>query len=928
MGSGLKYIYLISFLLISAILIASSEKAFVNLESEQNLNEQKYWQLFEKGNIDSLLYIDSLLQINYQKEKDTVSFLSLYHSTCNYLIYHQGFSSLTLHLANYIDYSIKYNDLKNLASAYYLTATFFDFGDMNKDLAVQYYFKALEISKDRNDHEQIIIILSRLGMMYQTDESQLSEKYLKQAIELAKQKGFETHLLKAYLILAETYRKNLIHYDTCQYYNLKAYQKAKEIGNDIFVANTYEQKALDMIAFAYRDSVLTYFNKALELYLKQNDVHHIKQCYNNLGEYYEAIHKPTIALKYFKQIQQLGNSNYKDLYKIASVEHRLGLFEDASRHFILYEKLKYKEQEKIDARKYTSLELKFILENVEKENELLLLSKEERAKAEIRRQKIIRNFLIVISLFSLLILFLLNRNFQNKKRADKILRDADANKLRFLANISHEIRTPLTILVSPLQRLASEKEKAINKEHLSLMFKNANKLQKFVNQLLDLSSDSVKEKSVEKKIQDFGDLFSITIAMFQSQAKDKQINFIFESNPGKLIFSFDYEKMEAILTNLLDNAFKFTPSGGTILVAYSKQNDDLILKVKDSGIGIPKKEQSEIFKRFYQSEKNTNGHFDGVGIGLSLVKEYVSLHDGSIEVNSNEGNGSEFIVQIPIKEQNEEAIKERIELFPNTTGQNQDVNSKSKKIKQQCILIVEDNKDLRDYISFLFNEQYKILQTSNGKDGIKTALSENPDIIISDVMMPGINGFELTHKIKSNVATSHIPVLLLTAKNQGKDKIEGFESGADDYIVKPFNEKELILKVANIIQTRQKQKEVFKKKITVIPREVEFNSLDEQFILKISEIIEKNLSNAEFTVEQLCENMSMSRRSLYRKLKSLTDMNPSSFIRTYRLKKASQLISSKKVSVSEAAFQTGFENLSYFSKCFKEEFNKLPSEYS
>ena len=522
----------------------------------------------------------------------------------------------------------------------------------------------------------------------------------------------------------------------------------------------------------------------------------------------------------------------------------------------------------------------------------------------------------------------MNRNFQNKKRADKILRDADANKLRFLANISHEIRTPLTILVSPLQRLASEKEKAINKEHLSLMFKNANKLQKFVNQLLDLSSDSVKEKSVEKKIQDFGDLFSITIAMFQSQAKDKQINFIVESNPGKLIFSFDYEKMEAIVTNLLDNAFKFTPSGGTILVAYSKQNDDLILKVKDSGIGIPKKEQSEIFKRFYQSEKNTNGHFDGVGIGLSLVKEYVSLHDGSIEVNSNEGNGSEFIVQIPIKEQNEEAIKERIELFPNTTGQNQDVNRKSKKIKQQCILIVEDNKDLRDYISFLFNEQYKILQTSNGKDGIETALSENPDIIISDVMMPGINGFELTHKIKSNIATSHIPVLLLTAKNQGKDKIEGFESGADDYIVKPFNEKELILKVANIIQTRQKQKEVFKKKITVIPREVEFNSLDEQFILKISEIIEKNLSNAEFTVEQLCENMSMSRRSLYRKLKSLTDMNPSSFIRTYRLKKASQLISSKKVSVSEAAFQTGFENLSYFSKCFKEEFNKLPSEYS
>jgi DNA-binding response OmpR family regulator len=388
--------------------------------------------------------------------------------------------------------------------------------------------------------------------------------------------------------------------------------------------------------------------------------------------------------------------------------------------------------------------------------------------------------------------------------------------------------------------------------------------------------------------------------------------------------------VEQIVNNLLSNAFKFTPQNGQIKFTIAKENGNALLKVYDNGIGITLESLDKVFDRFYQSDATINRHFEGSGIGLALTKELAELHHGTINVKSESGKWTEFTVTPPmVQKENLSAIEEfqtTIISEDNPTTELTAVKKETSKNKE-TVLLVEDNNDLRSYISDSLSAKYNVLKAINGKEGIEIAKKDVPDIIISDVMMPETDGYQMTSVLKAHIETSHIPIILLTAKAGRDSKIEGLERGADDYINKPFDEEELILKIKNILQSRQRMQDKYRKQISVNPSEISAVSLDDQFLIKLTTIIEKYLSETRLDVDFLSKEIGMSRQHMHKKLKALTDYSPNEFIRLIRLKRAAQLLRLKTSSVSQIAYETGFDNLSYFTKRFKELYHVLPSDF-
>jgi DNA-binding response OmpR family regulator len=399
--------------------------------------------------------------------------------------------------------------------------------------------------------------------------------------------------------------------------------------------------------------------------------------------------------------------------------------------------------------------------------------------------------------------------------------------------------------------------------------------------------------------------------------------------------------MEKIVTNLLSNAFKFTPEGGTIVFSVVKQSKEIVLSIKDSGIGIVKERLEKIFDRFYQVDGSHTRKQEGTGLGLALTKELVELHKGKIEVDSDEGKGSTFIVTLPLGKNHlspEEIIEKDIVDEKGLVEHpliEEEIASKEKiletdtatSLNDSLLLIVEDNSDVRHYIRTNIEEKYRIIEAINGEDGLKKAIENIPDLIISDVMMPMMDGFEMCTKIKTNEKTSHIPIIMLTAKATSKDKIEGYEIGADDYIMKPFNTEELRARIKNLIDIRRKLQEKFS--IGDYPPKIKnkrLGKIDEEFMKKIVATIERHIGEEEFTIEEFEGEFAMSRAQFHRKLKAITGKSPSIYLRSVRLAKAKKMIEEQTGNISEIAYSVGFGSPTYFSKCFKEEFGYSPSK--
>jgi DNA-binding response OmpR family regulator len=474
------------------------------------------------------------------------------------------------------------------------------------------------------------------------------------------------------------------------------------------------------------------------------------------------------------------------------------------------------------------------------------------------------------------------------------------------------------------------------------MFRNAKRLQTLINQLLDLSkleSGQMKLFLSEGNIIQF---VKVILASFESLAQSKNISFEYRIPNTAYSCFYDPDKLEIILNNLLSNAFKFTPEGGTVDLALDidQKNKEPYLKftVADTGKGIPETSLSKIFDRFYQADASSSREFEGSGIGLSLTKELVILMNGKISVQSEEGTGSTFIVEIPaIREPSEESVlpKELNNNLPihNGTDDGNYINIKSSPRDKEdrhtlpIILLVEDNIDLSAYLSEILEKNFKIITAFNGQLGFASALEHIPDLILSDMMMPEMDGFELCTKIRSEETTSHIPFVLLTARASVQDRLEGFELGADEYLTKPFNVNELLVRINNLLEQRRNLRERFSKEIKVQPKDITVTSSDERFLQKVLTKMEEKISDSNFSVETFSMEIGMSRKNFHRKLVALIDQTPNEFIRIFRLKRAAQLLEQKSGNVSEIAYQVGFQNLSYFTKCFKEQFGIAPAEF-
>jgi len=555
----------------------------------------------------------------------------------------------------------------------------------------------------------------------------------------------------------------------------------------------------------------------------------------------------------------------------------------------------------------------------------------------------------------------MSHEFEMSRFEAEKLHEMDEMKSRFFANISHEFRTPLTLILGPVKQiintLKDEKlpfDKTKVKEDLKVVHKNANRLLGLVNQLLDISKLESGNMKLQTSPQNIIPLLKALLQSFCSYAERKRISLKFNSTENEVIVYIDKDKIEKIITNVLSNALKFTPEGGLVEVAVTLKPPSVPplvkgetggfaeISIRDTGIGIPKEKISKIFDRFYQVDGSVTREQEGTGIGLSLIKELVELHKGKIQVESEEGKVTTFKISIPLGKEHlkpeeicEPVMEEdQVSILPEETiYTNDELKTTGPEIGflaeagKQLLLIVEDNYDVRNYISNNLDKEYKILEAVDGEDGLKKSIDEMPDLIISDVMMPKMDGFKLCDKLKTDERTSHIPIILLTAKASNQDKIEGLETGADDYIIKPFDTEELKVRIKNLIEQRKRIHEHFKKKGLFEIDKSNITSIDKKFLSKAIDIINQNISDPVFGVETFAENLAVSRSLLYKKILSLTDETPRELIKRVRITKSAELIEKKFGNLSEIALEVGFDNPAYFSECFKKQFGVSPSQY-
>ena len=505
-------------------------------------------------------------------------------------------------------------------------------------------------------------------------------------------------------------------------------------------------------------------------------------------------------------------------------------------------------------------------------------------------------------------------------------------KNTFFTNISHEFRTPLTLIKGPAQNLLAEfSSRPSAKKQLQLIQHNADVLLKLINQLLDLAKLESGTVGVNAVKVDLNAFLNMLIDSFSSHAKEKGIDLIDDLPEIRYHVSLDKDKVETIITNLLGNAVKFTSSNGRvhlnakIELADSPGVGQLIVTVSDTGIGIPAGEQANIFERFYQVHAGGAHNVLGSGIGLSLVKELTELLGGTLTVRSEPGKGSEFGVTLPVEiisaTKEDESVASREVLDVVGADEIREDSGKTK------LMVVEDNTELRSFIISSFNDDYSFCEAGDGKEAIEIAFQEIPELIISDVMMPEMDGIAMTAKLKKDIRTSHIPIILLTAKATDEAKISGLNMGADDYLVKPFNNDELILKVRNMIASRNRVRE--KVRIEFMREGPAINALsaDEKLLQKVKEVILSRLSDEQLSVDSLASEIGLSRAHFYRKITALTGLPVNELIQNFRLERGAQLLTQQWGPVSQVAFEVGFSNPSYFSKRFKEKFGVSPSEY-
>ncbi len=802
--------------------------------------------------------------------------------------------------------------------------------------ALNYYFKSLKINEKSDNNRGISAVKRNIGRVYMSNaQYEDAIRFFSQALEINQSEGYQEGIVIATKDIGVAHQKTGDYEVALDKYK-KALILAKQIDDKIDIAILLGNIGSTLGEQGKFKEGLPYLFSSLSI---RKQIHYNQShTLNDISDAYLALHNLSEAKRYAemavhssKETKDLDQLRYA-YFVLAKADEKQGNLKDA------YTALKQSDIVKdslVSLQKIRQLQkLQVIYETEQKEEKIKLLTLQQQ-RASFRRNTYLISAILVIAF---LVLLYNRQRLKSRKNSELLQKEHEiaVMKSNFFDNISHEFRTPLTLILGPLQLMQADIENPKIKKQLGIMDRNVKRLLSLINQLLDLSKLESGNITLTQSRFDIVQIVKGVTMTFQSLAEMKEIELLLESEPDHLDVYCDQEKVETILINLLTNAFHFTPDKGwikvTLNVSAGNQNEEIYeITVIDSGVGISEEDISTVFDRFHQSANSRNGQYEGTGIGLALTRELVELHKGSISVISTEGEGTKFTVTLPVgkeyfNEPSDPAVPRLQETVKEKENQPEELTYAPPKEDAPILLLIEDNEDVMNYLKDILGETYLLLEEGDGAAGIATAIKTIPDLIISDVMMPGKNGYEVCDALKKDIKTSHIPVILLTARASLDDKMHGLETRADEYLTKPFVPRELLIRIQNLIQSRRQLMEKYKHKFIIKPDEITTNSIDETFLMRVGKVVEQHLDDEHFSVEQLGHEVGMSRSQVHRKLVALTDQSATEFIRSFRLHRAKEMISQKTGSISEICYAVGFGSPSYFSKCFRQEFGITPSE--
>ncbi|MEM8765090.1 MAG: tetratricopeptide repeat protein [Bacteroidota bacterium] len=795
--------------------------------------------------------------------------------------------------------ALEYNasDLRKRARSFLNIGTTYDLlSDYEK--SGEYYEKALEAAKAAEDERMIALVQSEMGLL---------KIKLKEFDEGRK--------------LSEL---SLTHF--------------KAVNDKVMTAHVLENVSRIHVELEEFDQAITKLEKALSLASEVNSLSSEAHFTYQLAlAYYKKKDYPN-AEKYFLEAKSkfdaLEESNMQTRV-MSCLSDLYATKRDYKKAFEYLQVVKARDDSLLTATSAKNIaEMEEKYQNEQKQQEIDLLSAENEISAlRIQKQQNLRNYLLLGAFLLLVIIGVVYNRYQLKTRANAKLKALDTLKTNFFTNISHEFRTPLTLILSPLQELMGKKNDKETAHALSIIHRNAKVLTNLTNQLLDLSKLEAGKLSLTVTEGDLKSVLKVVCASFESLAVAHNVEFIRDLKDAPEQAYFDEDKVQKVLNNLLSNAFKFTSKEGKVMIRAFQDQQGVSIAIQDTGNGISQEDQKLIFKRFHQNQTNAPDAA-GTGVGLTLSKELALLHHGDIMVQSEKDAGATFTFHFPIKKSayQPKEIQENTEEKDISISKPAIVTLEEEKTEtasnDKIVLLVEDNPDLSNHMRSLLKDEFTVKQSANGKLGIQDALEIIPDIIVSDLMMPEVDGVELSNTLKANERTSHIPIILLTAKADRNTKLDGLKTGVDDFLTKPFDNEELKIRIQNLIAQREKLRSKYEQTLRLAPSQIKVQSPEETFIKRALQVVDTNLGNSEFTVEAFQKDMGMSRMQLHRKLKALTHFSASEFIRDIRLQRAADLLSHNGMNVSEVAYSCGFNSTSYFTQCFKQKFGTSPSKHN
>jgi signal transduction histidine kinase/DNA-binding response OmpR family regulator len=854
----------------------------------------------------------------------------------------------------------KSNNNKAIPNIYFKIGYLYYNQKRNYEMALLYYMKALDKCLPDDQYLMSILYCNIADVYISKNNGAPALQYTLKSLSIARSIKHRHQISEAYENLGRIY----IHQGALTK-AISSYNYCYNIGCDECPQISFHD-ALIAIADAYLQlknpaKALEYYNKSLKLAIefKSPAEHAISKL--KLGNFYQNSNV-ALSVRYYKEAFDKAQLS-KDLKLIKDISDTLTSacrkrqdFKAASNYQLLARVMNdsinaIKQQESM-----ANWETRFEFEKLQNES--------QSRELEIKKQKLFRNSALLGATLLFILGIVIFQSYRRKKKDNKILveqkrlieeknheilsqveeittqkeeierisdelHEADEQKLRFFANVSHELRTPLTLILNPAKNLLETNPyNGEHKKQLEYIYNNALKLQDLTNQIMDLQKLDAGKLQLNSER---GDIISYCLGVassFESICAKKENTIRFNANCNSAITLFDKDKIGNMLSNLLSNALKFSFPKTAIDVHLEISNNLIIISVYDKGIGIPTDQTGDVFKRYFQA--STNSKTEGTGIGLAYVKELVVLMGGNVSIHSVLNEYTEVKVSIPVKEivvENESAYQIEIPAIKKfNSPESFDWNDLNDDDSKKTILLVEDNNELRLFIADLLKVEFNIQLAKNGKEGLQAAFQALPDLIISDVMMPLMNGFEMCAALKDDERTSHIPVILLTAKDSTQSYREGYETGADDYILKPFDNELLKLKVRNVIATHDAARRQFDFQSILNVDNLKLGNTDKEFMKKCLAEVEKNIDNSDYGVDQLAEALAFSSRNFYRKIKSLTNQTPAELIRVYRLQYAKQLLQNTQMRVSEIAGAVGYDDVKRFSQAFKKQFDVSPSE--